>query len=449
MAFAFLSLLFQRQGEATIKQQLWPYLLRTSPFPESTEALAFFYKTLKHKEHYLYLYHAMAFVVYEKKVRRIEPAPFEIDVEALYERHRKEERTFELDGFVFDRHTGEATSRSEFALEGAKVANECEDLLNPTYREMYLEFKVIIDDDEQQQRKKPKKRKVGSSDPQAEETKKAKSAVDDEILRLGYRLDIEPASFVSEHLSPLAHGQRRTGTHKKAVFISSAHIYKGPYATQLPGDRKKFLFNLYFTRACLALEEHLKISVEHRSILDWQSVIKIAGSEEYYLKQKSIGHLSSDENDSEVVTTKIESDVKVLRRGSHVSRMIEVEKETTDIPHGQACLQHFYLRYLLNIGDSGTWNILLRRDETPGICGIDLEEIRSNNAKKCNDRLSMLFSKISKQQRRLYTPYLDQLVIFRSALDLSDPLAKDLSTSFQIDLEQFNKRVEAFLRVKE
>jgi len=274
--------------------------------------------------------------------------------------------------------------------------------------------------------------------------------LDAEIIRLGYQLDIKSASFVSDELSNLVHGQRRTGAHKKAVFISSDYVYKGPYLSNLQGDTKKLLHNLYFTRALLTLEQHLKIPNHLQSIIDWDSVIKINNTNEYYLKQKSLGKLSTSENDYELVTTKVETDVKVFRRGSHVNRLIELEKDESNFQNDdekqicQACVQHFYLRYILNIGDSGTWNILVRRDEIKGICGIDFEELRSEKAKKNHDTLTMIMSKVSKRQRDLYGSYTNDIVIFKNKIDLDDELAKTLSISFKIDVENMNRRIEEY-----
>ena len=160
-----------------INQQLWPYLIRTSPFPDSTRALAFFYKTLKHKEHYLYLYHAMAFVIYEEKIKKIDQQINDltnIDIEKLYEDHLNEETKIELDTFVFDRHTGATTSRSDFALEGARVSNECKELFIDQYRQMYNQFKIIIDNDEQDKKQKNKNKRKNKEE---ESTTKKKAKV--------------------------------------------------------------------------------------------------------------------------------------------------------------------------------------------------------------------------------------------------------------------------------
>ena len=216
-----------------------------------------------------------------------------------------------------------------------------------------------------------------------------------------------------------------------------------------PGDRKKLLYNLYFTCALLTLERHLKIPVHLCSIVDWHSIIKVDNINEYYLKQNSVGKLSKSENDYETVTTKIETNVKILRRGSHVNRLIELENNESNFGNNkeqifQACVQHFYLRYILNIGDSGTWNILVRRDQNEGICGIDFEEIRSRKNKKSNDPLTMIMSKVSKRQRNLYESYINDIVIFTTKIDPSAELATKLSTSFKINIENMNERIEEY-----
>ncbi|CAF0994819.1 unnamed protein product [Rotaria sordida] len=461
LAFAYLSVLFKRNDQILINQQLWPYLIRTSPFPDSTRALAFFYKTLKHKEHYLYLYHAMTFVIYEDTIRKIDQRTndvLNINVDQLYKDHLNKETKIELDSFVFDRHTGASTSRSDFALEGAQVVNECKELFIDKYRQMYNEFKIMMDNEEDKKSTTKTKRKIKESQEENETTKKIKLnthdqiinvEIDNEIIRLDYHLDIKPISFVSDELSKLAHGQRRTSTHKKAVFISTDYVYKGPYLASSQGDRKKLLYNLYFTRALLTLEQYLKIPDHLRSIIDWHSVIKIDDINEYYLKQKSLGKLSTLESDHEVVTTKVETNIKVLRRGSHINRLIELENDKSNFQNDkkylcQACLQHFYLRYILNIGDSGTWNILVRRDHNQGICGIDFEEIRSEKSKKTNDPLTMIMSKVSKRQQDLYGSYINDIIIFKNKIDPADELAKILSTSFKIDIDNMNERIEKY-----
>jgi hypothetical protein len=69
-----------------------------------------------------------------------------------------------------------------------------------------------------------------------------------------------------------------------------------------------------------------------------------------------------------------------------------------------AALQHLYLRFLLNIGDSGTHNVLIRNDRHSSgrlIAGIDLDEKRAIKEKE--RRLDHLFkTTASKMQISLY-----------------------------------------------
>lgn len=66
-------------------------------------------------------------------------------------------------------------------------------------------------------------------------------------------------------------------------------------------------------------------------------------------------------------------------------------------------MQHLYLRFLLDIGDSGTHNILVRKDREKGdrlVAGIDLEEKRKIAEK--TGPLGCLFKKPSRRQAILY-----------------------------------------------
>ena len=108
----------------------------------------------------------------------------------------------------------------------------------------------------------------------------------------------------------------------------------------------------------------------------------------------------------EMVTTKIEKNVKMIPRGEHVMRVSEIEGTallTDDIK--LAALQHLYLRFLLDLGDSGTHNILIREDyDNTGrlVAGIDLEEKRGNKVK--NSRLDISFKKVAcKKQNSVST----------------------------------------------
>ena len=127
------------------------------------------------------------------------------------------------------------------------------------------------------------------------------------------------------------------------------------------------------------------------------------GSDQYYLVAHNVG--KTENIPFERVTSKIETNVPVVPRGSAVWRVSDVENNgrlTDDIK--LAALQHLYFRFLLDIGDSGTHNVLVRDDYVSTgrlIAGIDLEEKRIIRAKK--HRLDHLFKKApSKNQVYLY-----------------------------------------------
>jgi hypothetical protein len=105
---------------------------------------------------------------------------------------------------------------------------------------------------------------------------------------------------------------------------------------------------------------------------------------------------------SEPANSKLETNVKVVPREVAVMRVIDIERNgqlTDDVK--LATLQHLYLRFLLDIGDSGTNNVLIREDHDSNgrlIAGIDLEEEITDNVKirrlkEKNQRLKLLFSK--------------------------------------------------------
>ena len=78
------------------------------------------------------------------------------------------------------------------------------------------------------------------------------------------------------------------------------------------------------------------------------------------------------------------TNVPIIPRKEHLDRVIDIE-ETNQLTDEikLAALQHLYLRFLLDIGDAGTNNVLIREDIDKTnrlIAGIDLED---NISKKC------------------------------------------------------------------
>jgi hypothetical protein len=117
----------------------------------------------------------MAFVIYQDIIQKIDQQKndlMDIDVDQLYKDHLNVETKIELDSFVFDRHTGVTTSRSDFALEGARVINECNELFIDKYRQMYNQFKIMIDNEEEEKKTKSTKRKIKDLEEEKNTTKK-------------------------------------------------------------------------------------------------------------------------------------------------------------------------------------------------------------------------------------------------------------------------------------
>ena len=156
---------------------------------------------------------------------------------------------------------------------------------------------------------------------------------------------------------------------------------------------------------------------------------------------KNVGKTNQD-FEFNVVTTKIDTNVKVINRETFIKRISEIEQDaslmTSDII--KCVLQHLYFRYILNVGDSGTHNLLLREDNNEAlIIGIDLEE--QNTSKKEGDLISMLFKKPSKHRIKLYSSYLHQIKHFQ---ELSKELQEGL-TALGIDTVSVDKKIKNWI----
>jgi hypothetical protein len=192
--------------------------------------------------------------------------------------------------------------------------------------------------------------------------------------------------------------QKRTAKFKKAVYIVDGLIFKGPYKY----DDRGLINCLKYTYAVELLEAALKLSERQRGSLPWEC-IGCCNDNQCYLVAKNVGTHGNIPFDW--VTTKIETNVKVVPRGKSVMRVSDIEgTELLADDIKSATLQHLYLRFLLDIGDSGTHNVLIRQDgDSHGrlIVGVDLDERRGLKEKE--RRLDYLFKKTaSKKQVSLY-----------------------------------------------
>jgi hypothetical protein len=249
------------------------------------------------------------------------------------------------------------------------------------------------------------------------------------------------AEKVAEILaSPQA--QLRTARYKKAVYIVGELVFKGPYKAQ----DKVLLKNLTFNYAIERLEEALQLPEWQRGSLRWE-FLGYTGGDQYFLAAPNIGR--SKHIPYEVVNSKIEMNAKIVKRGEAVRRVSDLEgteRLTAEIK--LAALQHLYLRFLLDIGDSGTHNVLIREDNPASrrlIAGIDLEERRAIRVK--GSRLDQLFKKPpSKRQISLYESEICKIRSFSNRQ--IDQHTVDGLRAVGIDLDRLKENMETWDRSK-
>jgi hypothetical protein len=214
--------------------------------------------------------------------------------------------------------------------------------------------------------------------------------------------------------------QKRTSHWKKFVFVGDEVIKKGPYKAN---DE-----SLALARRNVAILSLLQDICELPGSLRTDLPIlreEDDGNGGKYLVYENVGRKPA-EADSEMSSTKIDTDVLVLRRGTFVDRVSDCEK-SLGLPDvvARASLQHLYFRYLMGVGDSGTHNILIRKDANASgkvVAGIDMEERRKNpeklEEKDGSSVMWLLFKRPSAAQVALYRPYLRDIVLIPGPTDV-------------------------------
>jgi len=207
----------------------------------------------------------------------------------------------------------------------------------------------------------------------------------EEIARMaGLEVQEREAGFVEELAGfPLA--QKRTSKNKAFVHVGKDAIFKGPYAAQ----SLKLINNLRYPWLIHLLEEMLGLPLASRGVYRWNMLHVCPASEErvYYVGGENVG--APQRMQVESASTQVDAACRVVVRETLLRRVSEIEKVKVgsryerhpdfDEQVAVASLQHLYLRFLFNIGDSGTHNILVREDRaTSGrpIAGIDFDEHR-------------------------------------------------------------------------
>jgi hypothetical protein len=235
--------------------------------------------------------------------------------------------------------------------------------------------------------------------------------------------------------------QLRTAHYKKAVYLVGKFVFKGPYKAH----ETILINNLRHSYAIGLLESALELCEWTRGSIPFE-FLGFTGDDQYYLAVANVGKRGAIP--FKVVNSKIEKNVKIVKRGDAVDRVYD--REATDrLTRGikLAALQHLYLRFLLDIGDSGTHNILIREDyPTSGrlISGIDLEETRGFKEK--GSRLEHLFKKPpSRRQVQLYEADVCRIKSFSDGHLDEQTLSRLRDVG--IDLERLNENIELWERL--
>jgi hypothetical protein len=189
----------------------------------------------------------------------------------------------------------------------------------------------------------------------------------------------------AQTLAGLPLAQKRTSRNKAYVHVSRETIFKGPY----PPRSIRLLNNLRYPYLLHLLEEALRLPECHRGVYRWQTLhaCPTAGGKRYYLAGPNVGDAGRMVVES--ASTAVDADCRVLVRQTLLRRVSEIEKvkrggrftrhPSLDEDTAVASLQHLYARFVLNVGDSGTHNILVREDRPRTgrpIAGIDFDEHR-------------------------------------------------------------------------
>lgn len=263
----------------------------------------------------------------------------------------------------------------------------------------------------------------------------------DEFTRLAKEAGVPIRNLSSQTMTAIkdaVQAQKRTARYKKEVRIVGDLVFKGPYKA----DDKSLLNGLRYNYAIQLLEEALQLDERHRASLQWEHLGRWE-HHKYYLAAPNVG--KQDNFPFTVESTDIEENVTVAKRREAVKQVAEIEGTqafTYDIK--MATLQHLYLRYLLDIGDSGSHNILVREDPHRGerlIAGIDLEERRGN--KDDQSRLDRLFKKgASKAQAVLYGNAVGQIRMLSYRQLANDTLEKLAAVG--IDLDRLKENITSW-----
>jgi hypothetical protein len=357
-------------------------------------SLEYFYNKMNHQEKPLYLYNAIQIWIFDQKIdwdNKLVPVDDEFNV--IQKLYTENSQVPIFEDFIYDIHTGSKDSLIHFAEEGAFVENEASELRIEELREIYIKMKIRL-----------------------EYYDKIIEKYNNKFLNMPINFHMEEISLdeLNYIKQNYAQAQKKCSSHKKCVYVLENEIWKGPYKY----SDKSFWNNIKFTRAMEILELFYKLKQELCGSLPLKKIVLV--NNDIYIVWINVGSYIPIQQ-AKLTSTKIEKNIKVLDRQMHILRVSELEKisfnENTIDKYQNiwlASLHHLYFRYLLSIGDSGSHNILVRKDigkdNQKFIAGIDLEELR-NIKLESNLSILSLFSKISKLQKTIYSDLVNNIIL--------------------------------------
>ena len=249
----------------------------------------------------------------------------------------------------------------------------------------------------------------------------------------------------NQFLETLPLAQQRTGRNKKCTYIDfkKERIIKGPYSK----TSFAMINALKYNYALEIMEKNTKCKVGWK----WKELIQ--DNENYYLvtdfvsdnyekdpaKRKALMIFKKKESWKGGKTYYyFDRNSKVL--GFRVKDMVDdnllIKETTQNRTIIIAILQHFYLRMVLGIGDSGVSNVLFvdKKSTKQVIAGIDLEEMRATF--DTSSILQYLIGKEIKKQKHLFEPYVHSIHLLNWTMP---KLKTEFSKLFLLEQIQFMK----------
>lgn len=391
-AFRCLGVLCSTTEHKTLFKDIWMFLRKIAFGVPSIQALYEMYVKMTHQERPLYLYHALLLHMCRDKIRWNEPMHVP-PITTAYPLHAIE------DDYTKDHHVSgskSVVSYIQLLKESFYVPpTHCNKRFNrPDYEELYRYIKLAVGHFEEHK-----------EFPTDEEI----DAYNEQYFEKVSLVEDAPSGFISS-LEEMPLAQRRTGRNKKFVRIDlrSQRIIKGPYRVSEPAYQNALKFN-----KALALLDANTVGDTAWKCTAWKWEVVYRIGEEHYLVAPLVAVPDLDVPTVHNVESWkgghtyecYERNSKVL--GWRIKDLID-EGQLTDEQTKEAVLQHFYLRYVLGVGDTNVGNMMKVELSDQLVAGLDLEEVRSNY--DITDKYELIVGSNVKKQRAVLEPSLGSIV---------------------------------------